>query len=187
LPKFLGIARDNLDGLRSSIGEGLANHAVLVLSGGVSVGERDLVPKVLAELGVEPHFHQVALKPGKPLFFGTRGHTLVFGLPGNPAGAFVGFELFVRPAIHALRGVTPPGPRSVEATLAVEFVHRGDRPTYHPAKLETVGGSLRVRPVAWLGSPDLRALAGADCLAVFSAGNATLPAGQVVSVVLPEG
>src|SRR5207244_3350734 len=76
----------------------------LLLSGGVSMGTKDLVPGVLQDLGVEPHFHQVAMKPGKPLFFGTRGDTMVFGLPGNPVSSFCGFELFVRPAIRKMAG-----------------------------------------------------------------------------------
>src|SRR5262249_3251912 len=83
VPKYLGIARDRLQHLRALIGEGL-NASVLVLSGGVSAGKLDLVPGVLQELGVQPHFHKVAMKPGKPIFFGTRDRTLVFGLPGNP-------------------------------------------------------------------------------------------------------
>src|SRR5205823_9297256 len=98
LPYFLGIARDDVGHLRSLISEGLEADA-LVLSGGVSAGKLDLVPGVLQELGVRPHFHKVEMKPGKPMFFGTRhlraSATPVFGLPGNPVSAMVCFELFV--------------------------------------------------------------------------------------------
>ena len=73
-------------------------------SGGVSVGPHDLVRSVGAELGVEEVLWGVAVKPGKPLWFGVRGETLVFGLPGNPVSALVCFELFVRPALLALQG-----------------------------------------------------------------------------------
>ena len=93
--------------LRSLVEEGLAAD-VLLLSGGVSAGKFDLVPEVLAELGVEEVFHKIALRPGKPLWFGVKDfgdrRTLVFGLPGNPVSSFVCFELFVRPAIAALAG-----------------------------------------------------------------------------------
>src|SRR6202011_3921886 len=89
---------------------------VLVLSGGVSAGKLDLVPGVLQELGVEPYFHHVALKPGKPVSFGTRGATLVFGLPGNPVSSLVTFLLFARPALQALAGEQPERARTV-ATL----------------------------------------------------------------------
>ena len=83
---------------------------VVVTSGGVSVGPHDLVRRVEAELGVEEVFWRVAVKPGKPIAFGVRDATLVFGLPGNPVSALVGFELFVRPAIGALQGVREPLP-----------------------------------------------------------------------------
>ena len=103
----LGIARDDRDELATLIEQGLAAD-VLVLSGGVSAGKFDLVPGVLAELGVEQVFHKVALRPGKPLWFGVKHdgerHVLVFGLPGNPVSSLVCFELFVRPAIAALAG-----------------------------------------------------------------------------------
>jgi molybdopterin molybdotransferase len=83
---------------------------VVVTSGGVSVGPHDLVRRVEAELGVREVFWRVAVKPGKPIAFGVRGETLVFGLPGNPVSALVGFELFVRPAVGALQGVRDPMP-----------------------------------------------------------------------------
>src|SRR5262249_47767571 len=99
IPHPLGIARDNAEDLRALISEGL-RFPMLILSGGVSAGKLDLVPGILQELGVEPHFHKVAMKPGKPVFFGTLGETVVFGLPGNPVSSLVCFELFVRPAIR---------------------------------------------------------------------------------------
>ncbi|HEX2292446.1 MAG TPA: gephyrin-like molybdotransferase Glp, partial [Gaiellaceae bacterium] len=91
---------------------------VLVTSGGVSVGPHDLVRSVGAELGVEEVFWGVAVKPGKPLWFGTRGRTLVFGLPGNPVSALVSFELFVRPAVLALQGHRSPLPAFLPGRLA---------------------------------------------------------------------
>ena len=106
-PTFLGIARDDAGHLRSLIAEGL-KYDVLILSGGVSAGKLDLVPGVLAELGVEALFHKVAMKPGKPVLFG--GHAskaIVFGLPGNPVSSLVCFELFVRPAIRKLMALEP--------------------------------------------------------------------------------
>ena len=73
------------------------------------------------DLGVEAHFHKIEMKPGKPLFFGTRGSTLVFGLPGNPVSSLVCFELFVRPAIRALLGHAVPGPCMVHAVIALKL------------------------------------------------------------------
>src|SRR5436190_7274962 len=94
---------------RAALEDGLADD-VLVTSGGVSVGPHDLVRATAAELGVEEVLWGVAVKPGKPLFVGTRGATLVFGLPGNPVSSLVGLELFVRPAVRALQGLAEPGP-----------------------------------------------------------------------------
>src|SRR5439155_8146286 len=132
VPRYLGIARDRLDALRPLVAEGLRGH-VLVLSGGVSAGKLDLVPGVLQELRVEPHFHKVEMKPGKPVFFGTRGSTLEFGLCGSPVSAVVFFELFIRPALRRLRGQAAADPRLRDAVLAEDFACRSDRVTYHPA------------------------------------------------------
>ena len=104
-PVLLGIAQDDLDETRRLLGDAL-KHDVVITSGGVSVGEYDFVKQVQDELGVERHFWGVATKPGKPLAFGTRGDTLVFGVPGNPVAAMVSFEMYVRPAILALQGRT---------------------------------------------------------------------------------
>jgi molybdopterin molybdotransferase len=185
LPRYLGIGRDRPESLRSLIAEGLRSP-VLVLSGGVSAGKLDLVPDLLREQGVEAHFHKVEMKPGKPVFFGTRGSTLVFGLPGNPVSALVCFELFVRPALRRLGGHADPGPRIVSAALAEDFPYRTDRPTYYPAVLEIGEAGWRVRPVSWLGSPDLRSLTRANAFVVLPAGDHQHRAGQLFDVVQVE-
>jgi molybdopterin molybdotransferase len=181
-PRFLGIARDRLESLRPLVAEGLGS-SVLVLSGGVSAGKLDLVPAVLQELGVTAHFHKVEMKPGKPVFFGTRGNTLVFGLPGNPVSALVCFELFVRPALRRLLGHAEPGPHLVAAALAEDFAYGTDRPTYHPACLESTHNGFLVRPVPWFGSADLRGLARANALVLFPPGDHRHRGGQVFSVL----
>src|SRR5262249_30029503 len=154
VPRYLGIARDDVAHLRSLIAEGLRSN-VLVLSGGVSAGKLDLVPGVLAELGVAAHFHKVEMKPGKPVFFGTRGQALVFGLPGNPVSSMACFELFVRPALRRLRGYADARPHVVQAVLAEDYPYRTDRPTYHPAWLSEDTDGWRVRIPPWVGSPHL--------------------------------
>jgi molybdopterin molybdotransferase len=157
----------------------------------VSAGVLDLVPGVLESLRVRKVFHKVNLKPGKPLWFGVRsgetGERLVFGLPGNPVSSLVCFELFVRPAIARLSGREAIGLEETTARLAVEFAHRGDRPTYHPALLATGDGELLVEPVRWQGSGDLRALARANALACFAAGERTYPAGETIRVLRLTG
>ena len=102
-PILLGIARDDPDETRRLLAAALEND-VVITSGGVSVGDYDFVKQVQDELGVERRFWGVATKPGKPLAFGMRGDTLVFGVPGNPVAAMVSFEMYVRPALLAMQG-----------------------------------------------------------------------------------
>lgn len=182
LPRYQGIARDDPVSLRALVAEGMMAN-VFILSGGVSAGNKDFVPGVLQELGVEAHFHKIALKPGKPLFFGTRGQTLVFGLPGNPVSALVCFELFVRPAIRRLRGHADAGPALVAAHLTEACTYRTDRPTYHPAYLSAASSGWEVRIVPWFGSPDLRALTRANSLAVLPTGDNQFTVGQELPVI----
>jgi molybdopterin molybdotransferase len=183
-PQYLGIARDTVESLRVFITEGLRGD-VLLLTGGVSAGKLDLVPGVLQELGVQPIFHKVAMKPGKPLFFGKKDDTLIFGLPGNPVSALVGFELFVRPALNVMLG-KEPGPRLVTAKLSAAADHSGDRQTYHPAQLTQSSDGWLVCPVPWLGSPDLRAITRANAFIVFEPGERKYSPGEAVLVLAPE-
>jgi molybdopterin molybdotransferase len=185
VPRNLGIAPDRHDALRALVDEGLRSP-VLILSGGVSAGKLDLVPGVLQELGVAAHFHKVEMKPGKPVFFGSRGDRLVFGLPGNPVSALVCFELFVRPALRRLGGHAEAGPRLVSAALAEDFAYRSDRPTYHPARLEAGERGWAVRAVPWFGSPDLRGLTRANAFVLFLAGDHVHRAGEVFQVLVTE-
>ena len=140
------------------------------------------MPSTLVGLGIEPIFHKVHVKPGKPLWFGVgppRGESpglLVFGLPGNPVSGVVGFLLFVRPALDALAGRgAKPSPLETRQ-LGAEFSHRGDRPTYHPARIE----GDQVVPLDWAGSADLRTVALADGFAVFAAEDRNYQVGDEV-------
>lgn len=185
VPHLLGICRDDVDALRKMVRDGL-EHDVLLLTGGVSVGKLDLVPGVLGELGVEPIFHKVAMKPGKPLFFGKTPTCLVFGLPGNPVSALVGFELFVRIALQVQRGIADVMPRMELARLETSWRHSSDRPTYHPCRVRQTPGGQFVQPLPWFGSPDLRTVCEADGFCVFDAGTRNYEAGELVPVLLPD-
>lgn len=183
IPRYLGIARDDEASARKLIADGLAAD-VLVIAGGVSVGKYDLVPKVLADLGVTTHVRQVRVKPGKPMLFGTVGETLVFGLPGNPVSAFVCFALFAAPALRVLAGHAEPGPRTTMLPVAEAIAVSNDRPTYHPAKLVLTSTGCVVQPLSWLGAPDLRGLQPADALLVLPPGDTRLDCGQSATVVV---
>ena len=172
----LPIAPDEPGGLREILRRGLEAD-VLLITGGVSAGQRDLVPEALEDLGVRRVFHKVRLKPGKPIWFGVgpdrdggdehtapndRRHPgpLVFGLPGNPVSGLVGYLLFVRPALAILsdRPVRTP---VFPARLARAFRHRGDRPTYFPARMLVIPGEElpEIETLDWSGSADLRTAA----------------------------
>lgn len=185
MPRYLGVAPDDADTTAALIRDGLESADVLVLAGGVSAGKFDLVPEVLKSQGVEIHFHHVRMKPGKPLLFGTKGTKLVFGLPGNPVSAFVGFELFVRPALRKLGGHALPGPCEGRFELTEDLTAKHDRPTYHPARLHVPSGFVHALP--WFGSADLRALLTANALIALPTGEVKLKAGERVNVVFGHG
>ncbi len=180
-------ARDTHDDLTRSIAKGLEAD-VLVLSGGVSAGKFDLVPQVLAELGVEQVFHKIALRPGKPLWFGTKqdgrvAPSLVFGLPGNPVSSLVCFELFVRPALASLSGRGFTQLKSVTAAISHDYNHSGGRAACLPAQLDQNSTGNRVTILPWQGSADLATLAKANGLVRLPAENRQFPAGTPLEVL----
>src|SRR5438552_8026035 len=120
---------------------------VLVTSGGVSVGPHDLVRRIEAELGVEEVFWRVAVRPGKPVSFGVRGRTLVFGLPGNPVSSLVGCELFVKPALRALQGVRDPLPRLEVGRLASTLRRTEARDEFVRARSTVAEAAVSLEPV----------------------------------------
>ncbi len=154
---------------------------MLVTSGGVSVGPHDLVAGIGAELGVEEVFWRVAVKPGKPVWFGVRGATLVFGLPGNPVSALVCFELFVRPAIRALQGASDPLPRFEPGRLAEPVRPNPSRTELVRAWLHVEDGKVALEPVTGQESHMIARSATADALVLVPAGETELEAGSAVS------
>jgi molybdopterin molybdotransferase len=167
---------DTEEATRRAIAAALEEADVLVLSGGVSVGPHDHVRPALQALGVDEVFWRVALRPGRPTWFGTRGETLVFGLPGNPVSAMVTFMLFARPALGAMQGA-PHEPERIVSHLA-EAIPR------HPDRDECVRVTLRdgfATPTGPQGSHQLSSMLGADGFAIVTAGEGlALPGDQVV-------
>jgi molybdopterin molybdotransferase len=171
---------DDEPATRRALEQGLARD-VLVTSGGVSVGRHDLVRGTLASLGVEEVFWRVAVRPGKPVVFGTRGATLVFGLPGNPVSSLVGFELFVGPALLALQGAADPGPHWQPGRLAVSLPRDRDRDHLVRARRSVDGGVVSLQPVDGDESHMIARAARADALVLVTRGEGELAAGAAVS------
>lgn len=125
----LGIAPDEPEALRAKIADGM-QHDALVISGGISVGERDLVKSELRNLGAAVDLWRVAIKPGKPFLFGRREACKIFGLPGNPVSSLVTFACFVRPALLKMAGARDTTAPTQAAVTRVDLSNAGDRPHY---------------------------------------------------------
>jgi molybdopterin molybdotransferase len=168
--------RDDRESLGDAIKRGIRNH-VLIISGGVSVGEHDLVKEALREIGVKIEIWRVAVKPGKPFLFGNISGCFAFGLPGNPVSAFVTFLQFVRPAVLRMMGATNLDLPQVPAKLATDLTNNGDRPHYIRGKLE----HGKFRPVGRQESHALFGLSQANALLRVAVGQ-SLKEGQIVDV-----
>jgi molybdopterin molybdotransferase len=161
---------------RGALEHGLAAD-VLVTSGGVSVGPHDLVRRIEADLGVEEVFWGVAVKPGKPVSFGVRGRTLVFGLPGNPVSSLVGAELFVRPAVLALQGASAPGPTYQLGRLATAIRRNTARDELVRARTAVRDGAVELEAITGQESHMIARAATANALVLVPRGEGELPAG----------
>lgn len=181
----LGNIKDERQALVQHIQEGL-EYDILIVSGGVSVGEHDLVKDVFQSLKVEELFWKVKIKPGKPVFFGRKGEKLVFGLPGNPASSFVVFEELVRPAIRKQMGKKVLEKLIVEAQLKEGHQGGTSRKQYLRAKAERQEQGWSVSLLAQQGSHSLRSLAKANALVIIDEMSECIPRNGYVKVKLLE-
>ena len=165
---------------RQALERGLAAD-VLVTSGGVSVGPHDLVRAIEAELGVEEVFWRIAIKPGKPVSFGVRGETLVFGLPGNPVSSLVGCELLVKPALRALQGQREPLPRLESGVLATALRRNDARDEFVRARSRLDRTGIVLEPLSGQESHMIARAAQADALVHVPRGDGELAAGAQVA------
>jgi molybdopterin molybdotransferase len=174
---------DSAAGTHAALERALSGSDVVIASGGVSVGPHDHVKDALRELGVAERFWRVALRPGKPTWFGTRADVLAFGLPGNPVSAMVTFELFVRPALAALQGADPAVP-SASATLDEPVARNSRREQALRVRLRHADDGLHALTTGEQGSHMLTSMLGADALALVPPGEGKLGAGERVEVLL---
>jgi molybdopterin molybdotransferase len=173
----LAPVEDDEEAHRAAIARGLEAD-VLVTSGGVSVGPHDLVRRIEADLGVEEVFWGVAVKPGKPVSFGVRAQTLVFGLPGNPVSALVGCELFVRPAVLALQGASDSGPVYELGRLAAPIRRNPARDELVRARAAPRDGVVELDAITGQESHMIARAATANALVLVPRGEGELRAGE---------
>jgi molybdopterin molybdotransferase len=177
--ELLPVARDEESEHRAALERGLAAD-VLVSSGGVSMGPHDLVRRVAADLGVEEVFWGVAVKPGKPLSFGVREGTLVFGLPGNPVSSLVGALVFVRPAILALQGLAGAAPSFQVGRIESPLRRNAQRDEFLRARRRLDEHGVVLDPVTGQESHMIVRAASADALVHIPRGAGELAAGAAV-------
>jgi len=182
-PVVLGIVPDDYQATRELVARGL-EHDVLLTSGGVSVGQFDFVKEVQDELGVERRLWGVAVKPGKPLSFGVRGRTLVFGLPGNPVSVMVSFELFVRPALLRLMGYRQTIRPTYRAIVAEDVANSDSRVFVVRVRAWREDDRWHVSSTGAQGSGILRSMVGANGLIFIPPGPGGVRAGDEVEFLL---
>ncbi|MDI4664351.1 molybdopterin molybdotransferase MoeA [Xanthobacter autotrophicus] len=164
----LGLVRDDLSAIRAVVEQALSGAFDLVVSsGGASVGDHDLMAPALRAEGVELFVHKIALRPGKPLMFGSKSGVRVLGLPGNPVSSHVCAMVFLVPLLRALQGDAAPGPATAPARLAVDVPANDVRRDFMRARMDRhADGSVHVTPCASQDSAMLSVLAAADCLLI---------------------
>lgn len=177
--KYYGIARDEEESITALMKKALEENDVLLISGGVSFGDFDLVPKVMRSLGLKIHFDQVAMQPGKPLTFCTGEKKAVFGLPGNPVSTFVQFEVMVRAFLDRMAGVTEHAP-VLQMPIAADYSRkRAERLSWIPCTITAAGEAM---PVEYHGSAHITAFTGAWGVITIPSGQSWIQKGEMVSV-----
>jgi molybdenum cofactor synthesis domain-containing protein len=181
-----GIVRDDFDATREAIVRALSESDVVILSGGVSMGDYDLVKPALNDLGARILVEKVAMHPGKPTVFARLGERVIFGLPGNPVSVAVSFHLFARPALLKMQGASEIHPPRTRVYAARSVKGAPPRRSHQPARLIIREGRAEAEPLKWGGSSDLVAFMRADCLIVVPEDRQSLDEGELVEIILLE-
>jgi molybdopterin molybdotransferase len=181
IPEILPVAGDTKQALLPLLQRGL-EHDLLLVSGGVSAGKYDLVKPALRELGVDFRFERVRVQPGQPTAFGTGNNKPVFGLPGNPGSTLITYQLFARPALELLGGLSDPLLPLLWARFEAPFRHKIGLTRFLPARLSNDGRELRHIP--WQGSSDIPALAQANAFLVADHDHEHWQVGDTIRVML---
>ncbi len=179
IPNYMGIIPDDEAVTDQAISSALAENDVVILSGGVSTGDFDFVPKIMQKNGVDILFQKVAVKPGRPTVFGRRKDTYIFGLPGNPVSSFINFEVFIKPLLMAMMGADYK-PVEQNLPMGVEFKRKkADRLEFLPVHIDAEG---LVSPVSYQGSAHIHAIGLADGLMCIPKGVHEISKGAIIHV-----
>jgi molybdopterin molybdotransferase len=180
-PHIIGIARDTAEDLAQKIADA-EGCDILVTTGGASVGDHDLVRPALESAGATLDFYKIAMRPGKPMFFGKRDGMRILGLPGNPVSAMIGARVFLVPLIAKLLG-RPDALHPITASLSAPMAVNGPRDHYMRGRLDVSTNPPRVTPLPNQDSALVAALADANCLIVVAANSPAQPEGASVTVL----
>jgi molybdopterin molybdotransferase len=176
IPVYMGIAPDNEDDTFCAITDALAQSDIVLLTGGVSMGTFDFVPKIMEKAGIEILFRTIAVQPGKPTIFGLKGDKRIFGLPGNPVSSFTIFEILVKPMLWKMMGMMEPA-RNLRLPLGQDYLrNRSDRMQWLPVQI----CDGRVYPLEYHGSAHIFSMATADAIAAIPFGTTKLSAGDLI-------
>lgn len=179
-PIYNGIVGDSKEATYKAISEALDKSDVVILTGGVSMGDFDFVPEIMQQLGVKIHFDSIAVQPGKPTTFGTLGNKLIFGLPGNPVSSFIQFEILVKPALMKMMGCKNLNPLQIKAPMGIEYRRkRSERLAFVPVEITEQN---EVMPVDYHGSAHIFALAKANGIIAVPIGVEKIEKGELVDV-----
>ncbi len=179
LPHYGGIVADTESALQSAITDNLEENEIVILTGGVSMGDLDYLPKVLKDMGVDIMFRNISIQPGKPTLFGMKGQKYIFGLPGNPVAAFVLFEILVKPFIRKMMGITKPDPL-IKLPLGTNFERKkSSRKSMIPVKI--IDGTIF--PIEYHGSAHIQAYTHADGIISMNIGENLIKKGAPVTVI----
>jgi molybdenum cofactor synthesis domain-containing protein len=175
---------DTVEATCDALESAAARHDVVITSGGVSMGDYDLVKEALTRIGAHIFFDRVRIRPGKPIVFARRGPTCFFGLPGNPVSTSVTFNVFARPALRRLQDAADPLLETIRAEAGRAVVDPSDRRSYLPARLALIGARVVAEPLKWGGSSDLAAFINANALIIVPETVHEIPRGSQVDALL---
>ena len=178
IPDYIGIAKDDIKSSYELIVKAFSKNQVVLISGGVSMGDFDFIPKILNELKIDIKFETIAIQPGKPTVFGVKGNQFVFGLPGNPVSSFNIFELLVKPFLNKMMGADF-NPIEIRMPIGKEYRRKKSlRKSFIPVKIS----SGNVWPIEYHGSAHIFSFTEADGIISIPIGKTIIKKGEIVNV-----